>query len=129
MAIKRTQLGFPIGDRSADPARLERLDGTLAEPGASGPCVKSGLSTLGDMVPPETPVRTTRSSLVRRSAGGAAMGALIVSVPFAAGHPFQLSGVELGVATLIVITSALMGGLWGGRFLDALSRALDSTAV
>ncbi len=57
------------------------------------------------------------------------MGALIVSAPFAAGHPFELSSVEVGVATLIVITSALMGCLWGGRFLDAVSRALDSTSV
>ncbi|WP_159816206.1 hypothetical protein [Cyanobium sp. Copco_Reservoir_LC18] len=57
------------------------------------------------------------------------MGALIVSAPFAAGHPFPPSTIELGVATLIVITFALMGCLWGGRFVDAVSRALDSTPV
>lgn len=67
--------------------------------------------------------------MVRRFAAGAAMGVLIASVPFAAGHPFQLSSLEVVAAALVIITSGLMGCLWGGRFLEALSRALDSTSV
>jgi hypothetical protein len=78
---------------------------------------------------PEAPASTTRSAMVRRFAGGAAMGVLIASVPFAAGHPFQLSSLEMAAATLVITTSGVMGCLWGGRFLDALSRALDSTPV
>jgi len=78
---------------------------------------------------PHTPASTTRSAVVRRFAGGAAMGVLIASVPFAAGHPFQLSSLEMAAAALVITTSGVMGCLWGGRFLDALSRALDSTSV
>lgn len=80
-------------------------------------------------MPPETPASTTRSAIARRFAAGAAMGVLIASVPFAAGHPFQLSSLEVVAAALVIITSGLMGCLWGGRFLEALSRALDSTSV
>jgi ribosome biogenesis protein Tsr3 len=76
-----------------------------------------------------TPVDVKRSSLALRFAAGAAMGTLIVSVPFAAGHPLQFSSVEIVAAALVVSTSGVMGCLWGGRFLEAVSRALDSTAV
>lgn len=75
------------------------------------------------------PQVTARPRLVLRFAGGAAMGALIASVPFAAGHPLQLSSVEFFAAALVVTTSGVMGCLWGGRFLEAVSRTLDSTAV
>jgi hypothetical protein len=64
-----------------------------------------------------------------RCLGGTAMGALIVSVPFLAGHPFQLGLVQLSFAVLIVTTSGVMSCLWGDRFLDAVSRALDATVV
>ena len=78
---------------------------------------------------PHTPACTTRSALALRLAAGAAMGVLIASVPFAAGHPFQLSSLEVVAAALVITASGVMGCLWGGRFLDALSRALDSTSV
>ncbi len=78
---------------------------------------------------PEAPVSTTRSAMARRFAGGAAMGVLIISVPFAAGHPFQLTSLEMAAAALVITSSGVMGCLWGGFFLDALSRALDSTSV
>lgn len=57
------------------------------------------------------------------------MGVLIATVPFAAGHPFQLSSLEVVAVALVITTSGVMGCLWGGRFLEALSRALDSTSV
>ena len=53
---------------------------------------------------PHTPASTTRSAMVRRFAGGAAMGVLIASVPFAAGHPFQLSSLEMLAAARWVVT-------------------------
>ncbi|MCP9797762.1 hypothetical protein [Cyanobium sp. Lug-B] len=80
-------------------------------------------------MPPETPISTTRSALALRFAAGTAMGVLIASVPFAAGHPLQLSSLEMLAAALVISASGVMGCLWGGRFLDALSRALDSTSV
>lgn len=80
-------------------------------------------------MPPELPVSTTRSAMVLRFAGGAAMGVLIASVPFAAGHPFHLTSLEMAAAALVITSSGVMGCLWGGRFLDALSRGLDSTSV
>jgi ribosome biogenesis protein Tsr3 len=80
-------------------------------------------------MPPETPISTTRSALALRLAAGTAMGVLIASVPFAAGHPLQLSSLEMLAAALVISASGVMGCLWGGRFLEALSRALDSASV
>ncbi|MEA5389929.1 hypothetical protein VB738_01520 [Cyanobium gracile UHCC 0139] len=80
-------------------------------------------------MPPEQHLSTTRSAVAPRFAVGAAMGVLIASVPFAAGHPFQLSRLETLAAALAITASGGMGCLWGGRFLDALSSALDSTCV
>jgi ribosome biogenesis protein Tsr3 len=81
------------------------------------------------MPPEEQPLSTTGSAVALRFAAGAALGVLVASVPFAAGHPFQLSALEMLAAALVITASGVMGCLWGGRFLEALSRALDSTSV
>lgn len=64
-----------------------------------------------------------------RFVGGAAMGALIVSVPFSAGYASQPSTVQLAVAAFVVLSAGVMSSLWGERFLEAISKALDSTSV
>lgn len=69
------------------------------------------------------------SSLALRFTAGAAMGTLIVAVPLSAGDASQLSIVQISVAGLLVVTSGVLSCLWGDQFLDAVSKALDSTSV
>ncbi|WP_216919498.1 hypothetical protein [Synechococcus sp. CCAP 1479/9] len=57
------------------------------------------------------------------------MGALITLVPFSAGLAQDSGPTAILLAALVVVASGLLSGLWGDRFLDALSRALDSTPV
>ncbi len=57
------------------------------------------------------------------------MGALIVSVPFSAGYASQPSTVQLAVAAFVVLAAGVMSSLWGERFLEAISKALDSSSV
>jgi len=75
------------------------------------------------------PSKASRSSLALRFAGGTCMGALMVSVPFAAGFASPLSPFQITLGGLVVVASGLMSCLWGDQFLDTLSRALDATSV
>jgi len=77
----------------------------------------------------EKPFKKTRSALARRCAAGAGMGTLIAAVPFSAGSASQLSIVQVSVAGIVVVISGVMSCLWGDRFLDSVSKALDSTSV
>jgi hypothetical protein len=77
----------------------------------------------------EKPFKKTRSALALRFAAGAGMGALIVAVPFSAGDASNLSIVQVSVAGILVVTSGVLSCVWGDRFLDSVSKALDSTSV
>jgi len=77
----------------------------------------------------EKPMKRTRSALARRFAAGAGTSALIVAVPFSAGDASHISIVQIIVAGLVVVTSGVLSCLWGDRFLDSVSKALDSTSV
>lgn len=77
----------------------------------------------------EMPVKKTLSGMSLRFSGGAAMGTLIAAVPFSAGYASQLSICQISLAGLIVVTSGVLSCLWGDRFLDTVSKALDSTSV
>jgi len=60
---------------------------------------------------------------------GAGMGALITAVPFSAGYSSQLSIVQVSLAGFLVVASGALSCLWGDKFLDAVSKGLDSTSV
>jgi len=77
----------------------------------------------------EKPMKKTHSALALRFAAGAGMGALIVAVPFSAGDASNLSIVQVSVAGILVVTSGVLSCVWGDRFLDSVSKALDSTSV
>jgi hypothetical protein len=77
----------------------------------------------------EKPVKKTPSGLALRFVAGAGMGALIIAVPFSAGYASQLSIFQISLAGLVVVTSGVMSCLWGDKFLDTVSKALDSTSV
>ncbi len=73
--------------------------------------------------------QSSPSGLVLRFAAGAGMGALITLVPFSAGFSPESGPIPIIVAALVVVASGLLSSLWRDRFLDAVSRALDSTPV
>ncbi len=77
----------------------------------------------------DKPTSQPLSGIAVRFVGGAAMGALIVSVPFSAGYASQPSTLQLAVAAFVVLSAGVMSSLWGERFLEAISKALDSTSV
>ena len=77
----------------------------------------------------EKPAKKTLASIALRFAGGAGMGALITAVPFSAGYTSQLSISQISLAGIVIVTSGVMSCLWGDRFLDTVSKALDSTSV
>ncbi len=77
----------------------------------------------------ETPAKKTFSAMTLRFAGGAGMGALISAVPFSAGYATQLSILQISLVGIVVVASGVMSCLWGDRFLDTISKALDSTSV
>jgi hypothetical protein len=87
------------------------------------------IHALKEAMPTEKPVKKTFSGLALRFAGGAGMGALMTSVPFSAGYASQLSIFQISLAGLVVVTSGVMSCLWGDKFLDTVSKALDSTSV
>ena len=87
------------------------------------------IHALEEAMPSEMPVKTTLSGLALRFAGGAGMGALVVAIPFSAGYTSQLSPFQISLAVLVVVTSGVLSSLWGDRFLDSVSKALNSTSV
>ncbi len=84
---------------------------------------------MGTQNSQQEPRQTMRPSLALRFAAGAGMGALITLVPFSAGFAPESGPSAILLAAFVVVASGLLSSLWGDRFLDAVSRALDSTPV
>ena len=77
----------------------------------------------------EKPVKKTLSGMALRFIGGAGMGALITAVPFSAGYSSKLSIFQISLVGFVVAISGVMSCLWGDKFLDTVSKALDSTSA
>lgn len=84
---------------------------------------------MGHQEPQQSQQQRMLSARALRFAAGAGMGALITWVPVSAGVAPDSSPVAIIVSALVVVASGLLSSLWGDRFLDAVSRALDSTPV
>lgn len=80
-------------------------------------------------MPAEKRLNPALPPLALRFATGAGMGVLILVVPFSAGSPFQLGTPSILAAGAVVVAAGVLSCLWGARFLDAISKALDSTPV
>jgi hypothetical protein len=60
-----------------------------------------------------------------RFLGGAAIGALLVIIPTSYGS-FDIGPVQIGFASLMVISCGLLGSVLGKKFIDAMLQALES---
>jgi hypothetical protein len=73
--------------------------------------------------------KKTLSGMSLRFLLGSGMGALITAVPFSAGYSSQLSIGQVSLAGFLIVAAGAMSCLWGDKFLDAVSKGLDSTSV
>jgi len=60
--------------------------------------------------------------------GGATLGAFVVAIPILYGSSINLSLVQVGVASALVISCGLLSSLWGEKFVDIVMRVLDGTS-
>jgi hypothetical protein len=67
------------------------------------------------------------TKVIYRFLGGAALGAFVVAIPILYGSSIDLSLVQLGIASVIVISCGLLSSVWGEKFVDIVMRALDET--
>jgi hypothetical protein len=79
----------------------------------------------------DLPVKDSSSTKIiyrfwSRFLGGAAIGAFVVMVPMSFIAWRDLSSVQIGIATLIIISSGLLSSFFGKKFVDGMMQALES---
>lgn len=81
------------------------------------------------MASEDTELKQRQSTkVIYRFLGGAALGALMVSIPISYGSLTDLNLVQVGVASLLVLSTGLLSSMWGEKFIAALTQVLDSFA-
>jgi hypothetical protein len=68
------------------------------------------------------------AKVIYRFLGGAALGAFVVIIPISYGSSIDLNLVQVGIASLLVISSGLLSSIWGEKFIDAVMQVLNSFA-
>lgn len=66
------------------------------------------------------------AKFIYRFLGGAVLGAFVVSIPIFYGSSIDLNLVQLGIASLLIISSGLLSSLWGEKFIEAVTAVLNS---
>lgn len=67
------------------------------------------------------------TKVIYRLLGGAALGAFLVAIPILYGSSIDLSLVQVGIASVLVISCGLLSSIWGEKFVDMVMRVLDGT--
>jgi hypothetical protein len=67
------------------------------------------------------------TKVIYRFLGGAALGAFVVAIPILYGSSIDLNLVQVGVASVLVISCGLLSSVWGEKFVDIVMRMLDGT--
>jgi len=73
--------------------------------------------------------KTSVNKVIYRFLGGAALGALVVAIPISYGSSIDLSLVQVGVASALIISCGLLSSVWGEKFIDVVMRALNDTGL
>jgi hypothetical protein len=66
--------------------------------------------------------------IIYRFVGGATLGVFVVIIPISYGSSLDLNLLQVGIASLLVISCGLLSSVWGEKFIDAVTRVLDSFA-
>ncbi len=72
------------------------------------------------------PQQRSVTKVIYRFIGGAALGAFIVIIPISYGASTDLNLIQVGVASLLVISCGLLSSVWGEKFIDTVMRVLNS---
>lgn len=67
------------------------------------------------------------TKVIYRFLGGAALGAFLVAIPILYGSSIDLGSVQVGVASVLVLSCGLLSSVWGEKFVDMVMRILDGT--
>jgi ABC-type bacteriocin/lantibiotic exporter with double-glycine peptidase domain len=68
------------------------------------------------------------SQRIYRFLGGVALGVFVVIIPISYASSIDWNLVQVGIASLLVISCGLLSSIWGEKFIDAVTRVLDSFA-
>ncbi|MBW4425405.1 MAG: hypothetical protein KME50_13395 [Nostoc desertorum CM1-VF14] len=69
------------------------------------------------------------AKVTHRFLGGAALGAFMVIIPISYGSSIDLNLVQVGIASLLIISCGLLASVWGEKFIDAVMQVLNSSAL
>lgn len=67
--------------------------------------------------------------VIYRFLGGAVLGILVLLIPVTYGESNNLGLVQVGVAFVLIISCGLLSILWGEKFIDTVTRMLNSTGL
>lgn len=65
---------------------------------------------------------------IYRIAAGAVVGTFLVLVPYSF-LAVKLDLLHIGLAILIVLSCGVLSGLWGGKFVESLTRLMNSSGL
>jgi hypothetical protein len=80
----------------------------------------------------DDPTKITQRPLLRwtlRFAGGAALGAVLVALPFSYGAPFSLEPMPIAKASSVILGCGVMAVIWGQSLLNAVMESLGKTGL
>jgi ABC-type bacteriocin/lantibiotic exporter with double-glycine peptidase domain len=63
---------------------------------------------------------------IYRFLGGAALGLFVVIIPISYASFIDWNLLQVSIASLLVISCGLLSSIWGEKFIDAVTRVLDS---
>jgi hypothetical protein len=69
------------------------------------------------------------SKVIYRFLGGIALGTFVVAVPISYGSPIDLSLVQVGIASTLILSCGLLSSVWGEKFVDLVMRVLNGTGL
>ncbi|KGF72557.1 hypothetical protein DO97_07730 [Neosynechococcus sphagnicola sy1] len=80
---------------------------------------------------PENPDVNQRSGTasIYRFLRGAALAAFVILIPISAGSSMDFNLVQVSFASLLAISCGLLSSLWGDKFIDRVTRVLNSFAL
>ncbi|MFM2062631.1 MAG: hypothetical protein RLZZ507_2301 [Cyanobacteriota bacterium] len=66
------------------------------------------------------------AKVIYRFLGGTAFGVLVVTIPISLSSIDDLNLFHLVIALFLILLSGLLSSIWGEKFIDAITRVLNS---
>jgi hypothetical protein len=75
------------------------------------------------------PQKPSRIQLVYRFIGGAALGAFVVIIYVSNESPIAWNVMQVSIACLLILSGAILSSIWGDKFIDTVTRALNAISL